>query len=103
MAIKATSKKSAAKKAVKPAAKPKKTTPVKVSATVKKTDLPTAAVMRIAKASGAERVGADGVASILAFTEDYLGKLVKEATIIASDSGRKTLREEDVESASYSI
>ena len=103
MAIKATSKKSAVKKPVKQAAKPNKTSPAKPRVAVKKTDLPTAAVMRLAKANGAERVGADGAASILAFTEEYIAKLVREATKIASDAGRKTLKEEDVENASQII
>jgi len=103
MAIKATSKKSAAKKPVKSVAKPKKISQAKSRVTAKKTDLPTAAVMRLAKANGAERVGADGAASILAFAEEYIAKLVREATKIASDAGRKTLKGEDVESASQTI
>ncbi len=100
MATKATSKKTAAKKPVKSAVKPKKTSPAKPRVNVKKTDLPTAAVMRLAKANGAERVGADGAASILGFAEEYIGKLVREATKVASDAGRKTLKGEDIEYAS---
>jgi DNA-binding protein len=100
MANKATSKKATVKTSVKLAVKTKKSIPVKKEVAAKKTDLPTAAVMRIAKASGAERVGADGVASISLFTERYLGKLVKEATKLASEAGRKTLKGEDVENAS---
>jgi DNA-binding protein len=69
----------------------------------KTTDLPTAAVIRIAKASGAERVGSDGALTILTMTEDYIGKLTKEAILYASNAGRKTIREEDVEMASRMI
>jgi len=103
MAKKATSKKVTAKSSVKQAVKSKKSTIVKSKITAKKTDLPTAAVMRIAKASGAERVGADGAASILLLTEEYIGKLVREATKLAAEAGRKTLKGEDVEIASQTI
>lgn len=103
MAKKATSKKATAKTSVKQAVKSKKSTTVKSKIAAKKTDLPTAAIMRIAKASGAERVGADGAASILLLTEEYIGKLVREATNFASEAGRKTLKGEDVENASQII
>ena len=88
--------KSASKK--KPAVK--KTTPAKPKVAVKTTDLPMAAVIRIAKANGAERVGHDGATTILLMAEQYIGRLTKEANIIASQAGRKTLKEEDIEMAS---
>lgn len=103
MANKATSKKETAKSSVKKAASVKKSTKVKSEINSKKTDLPTAAVMRIAKANGAERVGADGVASISLYAEQYISKLVREANRFAYEAGRKTLKGDDVENASQII
>ena len=65
-------------------------------------DLPIAAVIRIAKKSGAERVGSDAAAAILAKTEDYIANLTKEAIKLAMHAGRKTLKEEDIELAAKS-
>jgi histone H3/H4 len=62
-------------------------------------DLPIAAVVRVAKNSGAERVGSDASEILVAKTEEYLGKLVKEAVKLAAHAGRKTLKEEDIEMA----
>ena len=62
-------------------------------------DLPIAAVVRVAKNSGAERVGSDDSEILVAKTEEYLGKLVKEAVKLAAHAGRKTLKEEDIEMA----
>ena len=81
----------------------KATTPVKPVTKAKINDLPTAAVIRIAKANGAERVGSDGAAAIVMMAENYIGKLAKEANKLASHAGRKTLKEEDVEMASQNI
>jgi DNA-binding protein len=81
----------------------KKTTPEKLKTTAKTTDLPTAAVVRIIKASGAERVGSDGADLILKMTEEYIGKLTREANKLAAHGGRKTIKEEDVEMASQNI
>lgn len=81
----------------------KATTPVKPKTTAKTTDLPIAAVIRIAKANGAERVGSDGVATIILMAEDYIGKLTKEANKLASHAGRKTLKEEDIEMAAQNL
>ena len=66
-------------------------------------DLPIAAVIRIAKKSGAERVGSDAAAALVAQTEDYIAYLVKEANKLAMHSGRKTIKEEDIELAAKSI
>ena len=63
------------------------------------TDLPVAAVTRVAKNNGAERVGSDASDLLVKMTEDYLGKLVKEAVKLAGHAGRKTLKEEDIEMA----
>ena len=62
-------------------------------------DLPIAAVARIAKKNGAERVGSDASEALVKLTEDYLGKLVKEAVKLAEHAGRKTIKEEDIEMA----
>jgi histone H3/H4 len=62
-------------------------------------DLPIAAVIRIAKKNGAERVGKDGAAALLAMTEAYIANLTKEANRLAQHAGRKTIKEEDVELA----
>lgn len=108
MVTKTVSKVASTKKAVKTAVKSKqpaskKATPVKPKTTTKTTDLPTAAVVRIAKASGAERVGSDGADLIVRMTEAYIGKLTKEANKLAAHGGRKTLKEEDIEMASQNI
>ncbi|PWR70804.1 histone family protein [Methanospirillum stamsii] len=81
----------------------KKAAPVKPKTSVRATDLPIAAVVRIAKANGAERVGSDGAELIVQMTEAYLGRLTKEANKMASHGGRKTIKEEDVELASQNI
>ena len=62
-------------------------------------DLPIAAVVRIAKANGAERVGSDAADLLVRKTEAYIGKLTKEAEKLASHAGRKTLKAEDIEMA----
>ena len=65
-------------------------------------DLPIAAVIRIAKKSGAERVGSDAAAALLAKTEAYIANLTKEANRLAQHAGRKTIKEEDVDLAAKS-
>ena len=62
-------------------------------------DLPIAAVIRIARKSGAERVGSDAAAALLAKTEVYIANLTKEANRLAQHAGRKTIKEEDVDLA----
>ena len=66
-------------------------------------DLPIAAVNRIAKANGAERVGSDASNLLVMMTEEYIGKLTKESNKLASHAGRKTIKEEDVEMAAQNI
>ncbi|MCX6699061.1 MAG: NFYB/HAP3 family transcription factor subunit [Methanomicrobiales archaeon] len=46
-------------------------------------DLPIAAVVRIAKANGAERVGSDAAAALVKKTEKYIAHLTKEANKLA--------------------
>jgi histone H3/H4 len=62
-------------------------------------DLPIAAVIRIAKANRAERVGSDAAALLVKKAEEYIGKLTKEADKLATHDGRKTLKAEDIEMA----
>ncbi len=62
-------------------------------------DLPIAAVVRIAKQNGAERVGSDAAQAMVMKTEQYLAKLVKEANKLALHAGRKTIKEEDIDLA----
>lgn len=62
-------------------------------------DLPIAAVARIAKNSGAERVGADASVILAEKAEEFIGDLVKEAVKLAGHAGRKTLKAEDIEIA----
>ena len=63
-------------------------------------DLPIAAVIRIAKANGAERVGSDAAELLVTKTEAYIAKLTKEANKLATHAGRKTIKAEDIEMAS---
>ena len=62
-------------------------------------DLPIAAVVRIAKKNGAERVGSDAAAALVAKAEAYIANLTKEANRLAQHAGRKTIKEEDVDLA----
>ena len=63
-------------------------------------ELPIAAVIRIAKVNGAERVGKDAADLLVKKAEAYIGELTKEANRLASHAGRKTLKAEDIEMAS---
>lgn len=63
-------------------------------------DLPIAAVARIAKNNGAERVGSDASAILVLKAEEYIANIVKEAVKLAGHAGRKTLKAEDIEMAS---
>jgi DNA-binding protein len=66
-------------------------------------DLPIAAVSRIAKSNGAERVGADAAELLVKKAEAYIGKVAKEANKLASHAGRKTIKAEDIEMALENI
>lgn len=65
-------------------------------------ELPIAAVVRIAKSNGAERVGSDAAAVLVQKAEEYIAHLSKEANKLALHAGRKTIKEEDVVMASKS-
>lgn len=66
-------------------------------------DLPIAAVIRIAKHSGAQRVGNDAAVALVEMAEEYIGKIVREANKLAMHAGRKTIKEEDVDLAMMSV
>ena len=65
-------------------------------------DLPIAAVVRIAKKNGAERVGSDAAAALVIKAEAYIANLAKESKKLAMHAGRKTIKEEDVDLAAKS-
>lgn len=62
-------------------------------------DLPVAAIQRIAKKAGAERIGTDATEALIVKTEAYIAKLVKKAVGLATHAGRKTLKAEDIDLA----
>ncbi len=70
---------------------------------IKVAELPIAAIIRIAKNNGAERVGSDGAAALAAQAEEYIANLAKEANRLAMHAGRKTIKEDDVELAAESV
>lgn len=65
-------------------------------------DLPIAAVVRIAKKNGAERVGSDAAEALVEAAEKYIAGMTKEAAKFATHAGRKTIKKEDVEMAESS-
>lgn len=62
----------------------------------KKFDLSRAAVARIAKKNGAERVGKGAVDALTDLAERYIGEITKKAVGAAEHAGRKMIRETDV-------
>ncbi len=66
-------------------------------------DLPIAAVIRIVKQNGAERVGSNAAQAMVMKTEKYIAKLVKEVNKLARHVGRKTIKEEDIELAANAV
>ena len=68
----------------------------------KMADLPIAAVVRIAKKNGAERVGSDAAEALVVRAEKYIASLTKEANKLAEHAGRKTIKKEDVDLAAKS-
>ena len=65
-------------------------------------DLPIAAVVRIAKKNGAERVGSDAAEALVVKAEKYIAQLTKESNKLAEHAGRKTIKKEDVDLAARS-
>ena len=66
-------------------------------------DLPLAAISRIAKNNGAERIGNDAVVLLVDLAEGYVAKISADAAVLADHAGRKTVKAEDVELAARNI
>ncbi|HJJ27101.1 MAG TPA: NFYB/HAP3 family transcription factor subunit [Methanocorpusculum sp.] len=62
-------------------------------------DLPKAAIVRIAKKAGADRVGEDAADAIVIKAEAYIAKIAADAFELAKHAGRKTIKAEDIELA----
>ena len=62
-------------------------------------DLPKAAVVRLAKKAGAERVGEDAADALVAKAEAYIEEISKKAYEYAQHAGRKTIKAEDIDLA----
>ncbi|HJJ89361.1 MAG TPA: histone family protein [Methanocorpusculum sp.] len=62
-------------------------------------DLPKAAVVRLAKKAGAERVGEDAADVLVAKAESYIEAIAERAYEYAQHAGRKTIKAEDIELA----
>ena len=63
------------------------------------TELSQAAVERIIKKSGADRVSADATETLAALMEEYGMFLAKEAKKMSDHAGRKTIRGSDIQMA----
>jgi histone H3/H4 len=63
------------------------------------TELPIAAIQRIAKKGGAERIGKEAAEVIGLKAEAYIKDLAKKAATLADHAGRKTIKVEDIEMA----
>lgn len=62
-------------------------------------NLPLAAMHRIAKKAGAQRIGEDAAELMIKKGEEYLSNVVTKAVELAQHAGRKTIRAEDIELA----
>lgn len=62
-------------------------------------DLPKAAVVRLTKKAGAERVGEDAADALVAKAEAYIEEIAKKAYEYAQHAGRKTIKAEDIDLA----
>ena len=62
-------------------------------------DLPIAAIKRIAKKAGAERIGTDAAELLVKKAETNITTIVKKANAHAIHAGRKTVLVEDIELA----
>lgn len=63
------------------------------------TELSQAAVERIIKKSGGERVSADATETLVELMEEYGAFLAKEAKKMSDHAGRKTIRGSDIRMA----
>ncbi len=62
-------------------------------------DLPLAAMERILKKAGADRVGEDGKAALRDALEELASEIAKAAVTYSQHAGRKTIKAEDVKLA----
>lgn len=65
--------------------------------------LPKAAIARIAKNNGAERIGSAAVNALVTATVDYASVVSKKANTLANHAGRKTITEDDITLAVQSL
>ncbi len=65
--------------------------------------LPIAAVERIARKAGVERISAEALELLTLSTEDIAGELVKEIETITRHAGRRTVKPEDVKIAAGKV
>lgn len=61
--------------------------------------IPLAAMERLLKAAGAERVGEDAKAALKEALESHAEKIGKQAVILAHHAGRKTVQGSDIKLA----
>lgn len=66
-------------------------------------NLPLAAVARIAKAAGAERIGNEATIEMTDAIEAYGKKLAEKANSLAQHAGRKTIQADDIKLARESL
>lgn len=62
--------------------------------------LPLAAVERIARKAGVERISAEALEELTISVEDIAAELVKEIETITKHAGRRTVNAEDIKIAS---
>lgn len=62
-------------------------------------NLPIAAVERVARKAGVERISAEALQELAVSVEDIAAELVKEIETIAKHAGRRTVNPEDVKIA----
>ena len=66
-------------------------------------NLPLAAVARIAKSAGAERIGNEATIEMTDAIEAYGKKLAEKANSLAQHAGRKTIQADDIKLARESL
>ncbi|HJJ36670.1 MAG TPA: NFYB/HAP3 family transcription factor subunit [Methanocorpusculum sp.] len=62
-------------------------------------ELPKAAIVRIAKAAGAERIGEEAAVALVAAAEEYVAAVAKKAAGIAELCNRVTIKADDIKFA----
>ena len=63
----------------------------------RKTIISKSAVTKIAKKSGAERIGKDAVVKLVEVAEKYISEITKKAIAAAAHANRKSVRGDDVD------